>query len=52
MNQFKKGVFVGPMVHVARELEKIINDLDSKRRISCLISFMDYSELLGVESFY
>ena len=41
MNQFNKGVVVGPLVHVAQDLEKIINDLDSKRSISCLNPIMD-----------
>lgn len=41
MNQFNKGVIVVKFVQVAWDLEKIINDLDSKRCISCLNSFMD-----------
>lgn len=47
MNQFNKGDVVGPLVHVAQDLEKIINDLDSKRYRSYLHPFMDWSKPFG-----
>lgn len=37
----QQGVIVGPLIHVTRDLEKIINDLNSKTYISYINPFMD-----------